>query len=289
MRERGFLATVLLACVLFAPSTALAGPWTPEPGHGFAKLWTKWLLGHGYVDGNGNRTNYGNYHEFFVATYGDIGIVDGLAAFWHTDLLRVFTLQDPRTGERQAHVAPGDPALGLRWRFLQVDRFVMSVEGSVRAPLARSRPVQNVYARSDPHEQLGELRVGAGVWNVDGRLSLGYGFDRVYLAASGGYQWRGEGFDDRITWSAEVGGNFTDRWGGRARASGAHSLDEDGAPRGNSPSGIGNGVSWAGFALEVDYRLRDGWYLGLTLEGGLSGLRRQTGGPVTSLWVATQY
>lgn len=274
------------------PDLAAAGPWTPPPGHGYAKLWMKWLYGFGYHPaGGGSTVDYARYNEVFFATYGEYGLADGLAIYWQTDLLRIFTLVDSPSDERRVHTTPGDPALGLRWRWLNLGRFVMALEGGVRAPLADADPKQIVYSRQAPYRRVGALQVGAGVWNGDARLSAGYGFDRVYLAASVGYQWRSGGFRDRITWSAEVGGRFSDRWSGRARASGAHSLAlaGDDAPLAETPSGIGNGVSWAGLALELDYRLGERWFVGLTLEGGLGDLRSQTGGPVTSLWVATRF
>lgn len=278
-----------LLLVLAVPNAALAGPWTPRQGHGYAKLWMKWLWGIGYVDGEGDFNHYARYYEVFFATYGDVGLADTLALFWHTDLLRVFTLEDPRSGERQAHVAPGDPALGLRWQFLHLDRYVMSLSASVRAPLADDEPVQEVFTRKEPYTQLGDLQTGLGVWQLSTKLEAGYGWDSVYVAAGIGYQARFEGFDDRILWSAEVGWTGSRTWGGRVRLSGAHSIDEGGAPRSNSPSGIGNGVSYAGFAVEMDRRLSESWFAGLTIEGGLPGLRRQTGGPVISLSVSTQY
>lgn len=286
MRARAALVTLVL---LVPASTVQAGPWTPEPGHGYAKFWMKYLLGIGYVDGDGDFNHYARYHEVFFATYGDVGITDTLALYWHTDLLRIFTLEDPRTGEREAHVAPGDPALGLRWKFLHLDRYVMSLSASVRAPLADDEPVQDVFTRSSSPERLGELRVGLGVWQFTTKLDAGYAWDSFYLAAGIGYQSRFEGFDDRILWSAEFGWTGSRTWGGRVRASGAHSIDEGRAPRSNSPSGIGNGVSYAGIAFEMDRRITDTWFLGFTIEGGLPGLRRQTGGPVLSLSVATQY
>ncbi len=249
----------------------------------------KWLWGIGYVDGSGDFNHYDRYYEVFFATYGDVGLTDTLALYWHTDLLRLFTLENSRTGERSAHVAPGDPALGLRWKFLHLDRFVMSLSSSVRAPLADDEPVQDVFERRDPHDQLGELRVGLGVWQMTTKLDAGYGWDSIYIAAGIGYQTRWGGFDDRILWSAELGWTGSSTWGGRVRLSGAHSIDEGHEPRANSPSGIGNGVSYAGFAVEFDRRITDSWFAGLTIEGGLPGLRRQTGGPVISLSVATQY
>jgi len=286
MRNLGVLAALLVS---MTTSEAHAGAWTPEPGHGYAKLWAKYLLGFGYVDGDGDATTYQRYHELFLATYGDIGLTDGLALFWHTDLIRSFYLRDPLADRTRGHVGLGDPMLGLRWRFLRLDRFVMAVEGSARAPLARRRFVQDVYDRSDPPEDIGDLQIGAGVWNVTGNLAWGYAFDRWYLAGSGGYQFRSDGFDDRVLFSVEAGLTLAEGWSGRLRAHGAISIVRGRAPYNESPSGIGNGVSYTGFAVELDRKLVEKWFLGMTIEGGTGLLRRQTGGPVLSLAISTQY
>lgn len=42
IRRGTCLIAVALALVALAPARAAAGPWTPEPGHGYLKLWLKW-------------------------------------------------------------------------------------------------------------------------------------------------------------------------------------------------------------------------------------------------------
>ncbi len=288
-----------LGFALALSASSASAQWTPQPGHGYVKIWAKWLLGFGYVDGDGDYNGYQNYHELFLATYGDVGIVDGLALFWHTDIVRGFTLRDPVADELRGHVTGGDPALGLRWRFLLRDRLAMALVGSVRAPLIqRTGERQVVYERhpgdDGVYDRVGGLRIGAGTWDLTAGLKVGYAFDTWFLGGSLAYQARLKGFDDRIVWSAEVGLTLNEKWGCTIRANGAHSMepirpDPDDPPRSESPSGIGNGVSWMGFAVELDYELIDRWYLGLTIEGGLGFLRRQTGGPVTSLSLSTSY
>ena len=293
-------ATFLFVLAASTASTKSASAqWTPQPGHGHVKVWAKWLLGFGYVDGEGDYNAYQNYHELFLATYGDVGIVDGLALFWHTDIVRGFTLRDPIAGEVRGHVTGGDPALGLRWRFLLRDRLAMALVGSVRAPLIQRTGEQQIVYERRPgddgrYDRVGGLRIGAGTWDLTAGIKAGYAFDRWFLGGSVAYQARLKGFDDRIVWSAEVGLAFNERWGSTLRANGAHSMvplrsDRGDPPRSESPSGIGNGVSWTGFALELDYELISRWHLGLTIEGGLGFLRRQTGGPVTSLSLSTTY
>ena len=293
--SRRLPAALVLLGALLASTTAHAGAWTPPPEHGYAKFWVKWHWGWGFVAGGGRTHRIGNYHDVTLATYGDLGIAEGWAVFWHSDLVRTYTLRDPLEDRRQAHVAPGDPALGFRWQFVRGDRLAMSTELSARAPVAPDGSVQEVRRRQAPHEEVGALRVGAGAWSVRSVWHVGYAFDRAYVAASLGYQYRAAGYADRLSWSAEVGGRLRGRLSGRLRASGSHSLPGGDpirdlrAPRDNSPNGLGNGSSWMGIAMELDLKLSASWFLGLTVEGGAGPIRRLSGGPVISLSVSTQY
>jgi hypothetical protein len=44
VQRRSAIVVVVMA-LLSVPSQAEAGPWVPEVGHGYAKLWMKWLYG----------------------------------------------------------------------------------------------------------------------------------------------------------------------------------------------------------------------------------------------------
>ncbi|MEN0061228.1 MAG: hypothetical protein AAGA48_03705 [Myxococcota bacterium] len=279
----------LLLGIAAGPGTAWAGAWVPERGHGYVKTWTKWHWGFlDYVDGNGDILPFGAYHEVFQSTYGEVGIGAGLAVTWHTDLVRFFVLGNPRDGSRQRHLAPGDPRLGLRVRLLRTGRFVMAADAGLRAPLAPDMPVQDVFAREPPMPQIGELRVGAGIFEADAGVRAGFGWKKGYLASSLGWELRGGRFDDRLLWSVEGGTQFGRRVGTRLRASGVHSVRSEGLPAAEGPSGIGNGTSWTGLAVEADVALGrlDGpvrWALGLTEETGITLVRRRSGGLTTSL------
>ena len=287
------LATVAVALSLWITPAAEASPWAPERGHGYAKIWMKYLLGFGFVNNEGEANDYASYHELFIASYGQVGLGARVAFWWQSDLVRTFYLRDPANDARRAHVASGDPAVGLSWQFVARGRLAMSLNAGVRAPLAESEPVQTVLSRNPnddgEFETLGELRVGEGAWSVSTTLEAGYAFDTWYIAASLGYAVRNRGYDDRLTWSAEVGLTFRPRLRGRLRLSGAHSLRFGTAERVNTPSGLGNGVSWAGASLEGEYEFVDDSFFGVSLEGGLGFLRSQTAGPVISLYVANQF
>ncbi|MFT5358792.1 MAG: hypothetical protein ACI9KE_006031 [Polyangiales bacterium] len=288
-----FIAAVAVALSLFFAPAAHASPWAPERGHGYAKIWMKYLLGFGFVNNEGETSDYANYHELFVASYGEVGLGGRFAFWWQSDLVRTFYLRDPVENRRRAHVASGDPAVGASWQFLARERLAMSLSFGVRAPLADAEPVQTVFSRSandeGEFETLGALQLGEGAWSVSTKLEAGYAFDTWYLAASLGYAIRNRGYDDRLTWSVEAGLNFRPRLRGRIRLSGAHSLPFGTAERVNTPSGLGNGVSWAGASLEGEYEFVDDSFFGVSLEGGLGFLRSQTAGPVVSLYVANQF
>ncbi len=282
---------VVIAAVL--PSRALAGPWSPAPGHGYAKLWLKWLYGFGYHDGDGETIDYGTYNEVFLNGYAELGLVPGLAATLHFPFAELFTLEDTRTGDTQRHITVGDPALGARYQALSLGRFAASLEGFVRAPLAPAGVKQAVYSKDSDatgnEQRIGGLRIGTGVWDAYGGLAVGYGWNRIYLAGTGGYTLRTGGYHDVANWTAELGGSYSQNWQGRMRVTGFHSLDNGSAQRHNSPSGIGNGTSYLGFALETEYQFKPRWYAGLALQGGGGLISRQTGGPVTDFYVATAW
>lgn len=283
-----------MAATLAVPRSAAAGAWSPEPGHGYVKLWFKYLYGFDYAAGDGNIYGYGQYHEAFLAAYAEMGLVDRVALVLHSDLVRTFHLEDPREGQGvQSHFTPGDPYLGARVQFLQVDRLAMSAEVGVRAPFARPGAVQTLYSTDDGNPAVGALMTGTGVWDVPLTLSVGYGFDDWYLSGSAGYVMRTEGFDHALTWSVEGGANLREEgFGFRGRVVGYHSLDvffDEGAERTDSPSGINNGTSYLGFAVEGDVQVEPGWFVGATVEGGLGLLIRQTGGPVVTGYVANRF
>jgi hypothetical protein len=279
----------LAAFVFLVSATANAGAWTPEPGDGYLKIREKWLPGIGYHSGDGRTLDYGTYHELSLEAYAEIGIVSGLAATLHAPLVNAFVLGDPRTDKTTGHVSVGDPAIGLRGRVLRAGRFVLSIESSLRIPFASSDPVQTVYGAEAGHPAIGALRVGTGVFDALGGVLFGYGWDRAYVGGSFGFVYRTGGFDDVLVWSLEGGGRLSERWSARLRFVGWHPVVRGDAPEDESPSGLGNGTQYIAFAIEADVRLGDRWFLGMTLEGGVAEIRRQTGGPVLSLYGAARW
>ncbi len=291
MKTSRFAALALLLSTSLVAPDADAGAWLPSPGHGYLKLWLKYLPGFWYNDGQGNRWDYGAYHELFANAYTEVGLVDGLAFWVHAPLVQAFGLEDTRARAMQWHVTPGDPTMGLRLRVAHTGRASIALDASVRAPVARAGVVQPVYAAAGPeHQQVGALRIGNGATDVGLSLSIGYAKNNWYVSGTVGAVYRSNNFDPAGTVLLEGGGRVArDRVGIRGRLTGFLSLPVGTAPRHESPSGMGNGSRYWGFALEADVRVAARWDVGLTIEGGAGPLVRQTGGPVLSLYAATTF
>lgn len=272
-------------------SSASAGAWVPSPGHGYLKLWLKWLPGFWYNDGQGNRWDYGAYHELFANAYFEVGLTDSLALWVHAPVVQAFGLEDTRTRAMQWHTTPGDPTVGLRLQLARVGRAAFALDASVRAPVARAGVVQTVYSSMGPeYRAVGGLQIGSGATDVTLALSMGYAKDRWYVGGMFGAVYRSNDFDPAGTVQIEAGGRIArDRVGIRGRYTGYLSIPVGRAPRHESPSGIGNGTRYWGLAIEADVRVASRWDVGITLEGGAGPLVRQTGGPVISLYAATSF
>jgi hypothetical protein len=278
-----------LALLALLPAAALAGPWTPEPGGGYAKAGLTFLPGVGLfrgpeaveADGVGNPALYGYYQEVAVSTYGELGLAKGLAATLQWTPLRTFLLADPVDGVG-GWVSVGEPAVGLRAQPVQAGPFALALQGHVRAPTSSNDPVAPVHAVTDGNPQVGELRIASGVWEFEAGVHVGLGLPKLYLAAYGAAQKRTGGWDSVLLWGIEGGTRLGKKKKTLARVKlyGHHPLGDGDAPYHRSPSGIGNGTRYIAFTLEFDRELQDGWFVGVSLAGGVAPVARQTGGPV---------
>ncbi len=270
--------------LLLIPGLASAGPWTPDPGAGYAKVQVRWLPGFGFIPGPGEQPiMYGAYNEVSLGGfYAEIGLAPRLAVSVASDGVRLFFLQDPRDQTVTAAASFGEPTLTLTLQAVQAGRFALSVAGFVRAPGAPNTPVADVVSLADGNPVIGELRVGTGILEGGGLLSLGLGLGRLYVAGSVGATARGGGWDTALQWSAEAGLKVgkEQKTQLRLRLAGLHPLKDGTTPYHASPSGIGNGTSYTGFTLEVERALTPALAAGFSIAGGLGGLSRQTGGPV---------
>ena len=279
---------ILVAFVV--SQTAQAGPWTPPSGHGYVKVWGSWLAGFEYQDKNGDLRDIGQYHQLNWSAYVEVGLVESLAAWAHAPFMRFFWLEDPRTGDVQSHVAPGDPTLGLRWRFFARGGFALAAEGGVSLPIANDSPLQSVVdAEETGQPVIGQLQAGTRVVDLPLTVTGGYSFGKAYTAASVSYIIRTDGYAHDVGFTAEGGYTFGVPITLRLRTTGRFPLPIGDAPRSNSPSGIGNGTSYLGFAGEFEYAFYQSWSAGFSIEAGPIGVRRQARGPVLSLSLSTHF
>jgi hypothetical protein len=215
--------------------------------------------------------------------YAEVAVAPHLALTVHTDGLRVFQNADGFGQPARFFASPGEPALGVRAQFPPLRTLVASLDGSVRIPVLGGSPVDTVRDRSG--QPIGELTVATGVAQASVGATFGLGLARLYLVWGGGIEVAGGGWDNAAQWQAEVG------WGRAGRSTrikllGRHALGDGSAPYHTSPSGIGNGTSYVGFVIEIERVIAEGLSLGISLAGGLPGVRRQTGGPVLSVYFA---
>lgn len=287
-------ASLALALAFLAtPQFAAAGPWTPEPGAGYAKVQARWLLGIGWFGEPGDEVQfYGVYNEVFLGGfYAEVGLAPRLSVALQSDGVRLFFLQDPRDNSISGHASVGEPTLTVTLQPVQAGRFALSVAGFIRPPGAPNTPVAEVVAVTGDMPVIGQLRIGTGVLEGGGTLSFGAGLGRLYLAGSVGGLARGGGWDSVFQWSAEFGLQIgmLRRNQLRVRFAGFHPLGNGTTPYHASPSGIGNGTAYTAFTLEMERWLDENLALGLSLAGGLAPVIRQTGGPVITGYLAVDW
>lgn len=288
---RSLTALVLALTVVSSAPDASAGAWLPAPGSGYLKLWVKYLPGFWFTAGDGQRYDYGAYHELFVNAYFEVGLVDALALWVHAPMVQAFGLEDTRARAMRWRVTPGDPTVGLRLKVAQVGRASFALDASLRGPVAPSQEVQPVYSSMGPDfRQVGALRIGNGSTDAALTFSMGYAAERFYVSGSFGAMFRSNGYDPAGTMTVEGGGRIArGRVGLRSRVTAFLSLPVGTAPRHESPSGMGNGTRYWGFAVEADVRVAARWDVGASFEGGIGPLLRQTGGPVINVFAATSF
>lgn len=287
------MRTTLLLLALLLPSAALAGPWTPEPGAGYAKVQARWLPGIGWFGGPGeDPVFYGVYNEVFLGGfYAELGLAPRMSLSVASDGLRLFFLQDPRDGSVGSHASFGEPTLTLTVQPVQAGPFALSVNGFVRPPGTPNDVVQDVVSVEDGNPVIGGLRIGTGVIEGGLGLSLGGGFNRFYLAGGARALFRGGGWDTVLEWSAEAGTSVgkLQKTHLRLRLAGFHPLKDGEAPYHSSPSGIGNGTAYAAFTIEIERSVTERSVVGVSIAGGLGPVVRQTGGPVITGYWATAW
>ncbi len=276
------IAALFWLIVLIAP--VIGGGWTQPAGEHYLKLWMRWQAADGFLAGHRDAESslrpIGNYNEVFLNAYGEYGLTPGITLVAHWPMLTSFWMSDIND---YSYVGVGDPSAGLRLGLIQ-QKVVAALQVTGTAPVAKSS-IRQPFRDTDTGEQIGFLRVGAGVWDLETRLQTGMGLTRGHIGAEAGYRWRSKGYHPVFSWSGEGGYAFSQRFYGTIRFVGVRPVGSSSAPLDDSPSGIGNGTKYTGFSMEIDWKRSDHLSVGFVLEGGFT-YSRQTGGPVLNVYLA---
>ncbi len=270
----------ILALVVGTSTPAVAGPWSPQQGDGYIKVWNKVLLASRFTDRSGQTRSTQGYRELFLSTYGEVGLGADLAAIWQWDLARVFSLD----GIWKAGV--GDPELGLRYAPVRWGPLALGAEIALRAPLASSTTFAQL--RDESGAPAAQASLGAGVWEGRASLVVGAAWRALFISGSFGYALRSR-FADELRWTVEAGGQWW-RLGGKLGLNGVHALGSS-AGSVELAGGRGDGASSTGIALELYAEPWQGGSVGLTTEFSLFGLGlvSQPRGLVLSLFVGSKF
>ncbi len=293
-QTRAAAAFVVWAALFGAPPTVDAGAWTQPKGGGYLKTWIRFQAAIGFLDGyhddNGDFRYTGNYSETGIHFYGEYGVTD-----WLTVIGAWAPFQVYRLGQLGGTTVtrPTDPLLGARFALLRKD-FRLSFEMDTRFPTVTNRAFAPFFEiDQETHEvgeQLGYLRVGSGVFDVEPRLQFGWGTERGHFGTEFGWRFRTGGFQDAMVWLMEGGYRFHPKVYATVRIVQLLARGPvEPLPNTGSPSGVTNGTSYFAFSFEVDYLLNDrALSVGIVAEGA-TFYERQAGGPVFSLYLAKKW
>lgn len=130
------LPALFALATLLPPAVAAAGPWVPDPGHGFLQLGTTWFRS--ADPARGASTTGFDYSKTTLSAYGEIGIPGGL----------LFTLEVPWAAARNDARDGGEV---YRNRSFGDLRIALDKELTTRLPLTFGVEVK-IPAYTDPSE-----------------------------------------------------------------------------------------------------------------------------------------
>lgn len=290
-----------LAALLIQALPANANPWTRDSGNVYLNLNYSLIAASGVYLPDGGRRDFpdndrdGNpdrYLQHTVGLYSEIGVIDRwLTATVNLTLLRHSSLtqqaSDESFAQRISAVGAGDMAVGL-WSGLLT--WPLRVTIGVVFGIPTGDPVPKA---DDEETQLTAnfLPTGDGEWDAQFVAEVGYALGGGaypllhYGLASAGYWLRTtprdvgfgnpQDFPDAFNWRIEIGTKlpwtFVDRFWFIVRFFGSESFaslaDPQGMSAGANPSGLGGGVTYRSFGLEIFGRI---WRT-LGASAGVSG------------------
>lgn len=237
------LQSILHAAIcsaLLLPQGTFAGAWTQPAGATYNKFAVNYYISDQQLDGDGDLVDADA--EFTIADltyYGEFGIGS------NTTLLTAVTFQslevDPDAGDSIDNAGVGDIDAGARYKLLERDWGLLSLQGLIKIPEA--------YDEED------ELPLGDGQYDIEVRVLYGRSLPSAYLNLEGGYRWRDEDPSDEWKYLAEIGYAANETLSLRAKLDGtASAKNADTQQRSGNPSlspdyDVGKLELTAGFAM----------------------------------------
>jgi hypothetical protein len=255
-----------IVCLLALWSiTAEAGPWTRDRGHFFVSTSYFRIAARreGDLDTTG-RIVIGPYVQHLLAFYGEVGLVNRFL----TVSVDGTIYRNSRSRDLRA-AGVGDWNIGF-WSGLVTRPVRLTANVTFTIPVGSPSPASAPCREGGPPPFC--LPNGAGAAGIEGRLSFGYSFGgwrywplRHYLVLEGGYWARLSGFADAVTFRGEFGIQLP--WKGIRRfwftghISGLNSFASAAELRPTfrgEITGVGNGISYAGYGFEIFARVIKG-------------------------------
>jgi hypothetical protein len=185
---------VMLVFVLALARPAVAGPWSPERGHGqvivtFASYSTRESFTQ-----ESDRSSFGfdgKFRKAEINPYFELGLTDRLTFIGNTF---VISSEFSNAFGSQENSGLGDSSIGLRYRFTDTNRpVIVAAQGMVKLPTASG----------------GQPNLGNDQVDLDARLVLGGSLGKSsrppFWTVEGGYRYRAEGPADELRLEATIG------------------------------------------------------------------------------------
>lgn len=249
------IAALGIAGLLLAPSTS-AGPWATGKGRYYAKLSFQRLRSTQLAAPDGTVFRIPVFLKHDAYAFAIYGVSERLDVLTNLPLLRSSDLEN--FGRESGF---GDVQAGIQYQFARRGATVFGVRAVVQAPTG------------DETRAEGILPTGSGTWEGSAVLGVGSSFagGKLYGFAEAGYQFRGSGLRDGVTYETQLGWNVTPRVILAANLRGVEPFSK--APPETaigSPVGVSDRVTYTVYGPSLIVKLGRGVGLQFDVEGALN-------------------
>jgi protein XagA len=195
----------LVSCLL-VPTQAFSGAWTAKKGSMYNKVSGNFFISNENFDSDGDRVSSPNeFTDLNLTYYAEYGWKDNITVFGSIPYKRVEQDPDDPALSSESTTEFGDVDIGLRYKFSDSKKGVMSVQGLVKIP--------------EFYDEDERVPVGNGQYDVEVRFLYGKSlYPRpMYYGLEFGYRFRTEDPSDEWKFLAEYGFNPNDKWALRAK------------------------------------------------------------------------